>query len=213
MAPELVLGPLLRYAGETDATLWVETDAPCTVEVTADGLPHRSPTFSVEGHHYALVRLTGLQPASSYEYAITLNGEKVWPEANGDFPPSTIRTTGSDGEFVLAYGSCRVAVPHEPPYTLERGTVKRGGLSGKRYERDALFALAHEMMGNPREVWPDALLMLGDQIYADEPSPGALDFIRSRRDPGHPPGVADFEAHTRLYHDACGPPAPRCTST
>jgi phosphodiesterase/alkaline phosphatase D-like protein len=209
MAPELVLGPLLRYAGETDATLWVETDAPCTVEVTADGLTHRSPTFSVEGHHYALVRLTGLQPASSYEYAITLNGEKVWPEANGDFPPSTIRTMGSDGEFVLAYGSCRVAVPHEPPYTLKRGTVKRGGLGGRRFERDALFALAHKMMNNPRDSWPDALLMLGDQIYADEPSLGTLDFIRSRREPGHPPGVADFEEYTHLYHDAWGHPTMR----
>jgi hypothetical protein len=125
------------------------------------------------------------------------------------FPPSTIKTTGQDGEFVLAYGSCRVAVPHEPPYTLERGTVRRGGLSGKRYERDALFALAHEMMGGPREAWPDALLMLGDQIYADEPSPKALDFIRSRRDPDHPPGVADFEEYTRLYHDAWGHPTLR----
>src|SRR4028118_2032108 len=172
MAPELVLGPLLRYAGETDATLWVETDAPCTVEVTADGLPHRSPTFSVEGHYYALVRLTGLQPASSYNYAITLNGEKVWPEANGDFPPSTIRTTGSDGEFVLAYGPCRVAVPHEPPYPLERGPVKRGGLGGRRFERDALFALAHKMMNNPRDSWPDAPLMLGGPTDAGGAPPG-----------------------------------------
>ena len=209
MAPELVLGPLLRYAGETDATLWVETDAPCTVEVTADGLPHRSPTFTVEGHHYALVRVTDLEPASSYEYAVALDGASVWPERNSDFPPSTIRTTGSDGEFVLAYGSCRVAVPHEPPYTLERGKVRRGGLGGKRYEQDALFALAHEMMDSPRESWPDALLMLGDQIYADEPSPGATDFIRSRRDPDHPPGVADFEEYTRLYHDAWGHPTMR----
>ena len=209
MTPNLMLGPLLRYAGTTDATIWVETDAACTVEVTTDGLAHTSPTFTVEGHHYALVRLTGLEPASLYEYGVSLDGKKVWPEAGSDFPPSTIRTTGSDGEFVLAYGSCRVAVPHEPPYTLERGTVRRGGISGKRYERDALFALAHEMVGNPREAWPDALLLLGDQIYADEPSPKALDFIRSRRDPDHPPGVADFEEYTRLYHDAWGHPTLR----
>jgi len=209
MTPKLILGPLLRYAGTTDATIWVETDAACTVEVTTDGLSHDSPTFTVEGHHYALVRLTDLEPASFYEYSVTLDGETVWPEANSGFPPSTIKTTGADGEFVLAYGSCRVAVPHEPPYTLERGTVRRGGLGGKRYERDALFALAHEMMGNPREGWPDALLMLGDQIYADEPSPGTLDFIRSRRDPDHPPGVADFEEYTRLYHDAWGHPTLR----
>ena len=209
MTPKLILGPLLRYAGETDATIWVETDAPCEVEVTADGLPHRSPTFTVEGHHYALVRVPGLHPASFYEYSVGLDGETVWPEANPDFPPSTIKTTGSDGELLLAYGSCRVAVPHEPPYTLGRGTVRRGGLGGQRYERDALFALAHEMMDGPRDGWPDALLMLGDQIYADEPSPGTLDFIRSRRDPEDPPGVADFEEYTRLYRDAWGHPTMR----
>ena len=31
--PSLVLGPLLRHVGEHDATVWVETDAACTVEV------------------------------------------------------------------------------------------------------------------------------------------------------------------------------------
>ena len=209
MTSKLILGPLLRYAGASDATIWVETDAPCTVEVTANDLPHRSPTFTIEGHHYALIRLTDLQPASFYEYSVTLDGEKAWPEPGGDFPPSTIKTMGSDGELLLAYGSCRVAVPHEPPYTFSRGTVKRGGLDGQRFERDALFALAHEMMDGPRDSWPDALLMLGDQIYADEPSPRALEFIRSRRDPEHPPGVADFEEYTRLYRDAWGHPTMR----
>ena len=209
MTPKLVLGPLLRFAGETDATIWVETDASCTVEVTTGYLTHRAPTFAVEGHHYALVRLSGLEPASVYEYSVRLDGGPVWPEAGSGFPPSTIKTAGSDGELRLAYGSCRVAVPHEPPYTLRRGTVRRGGLDGRRYERDALFALAHEMMDVPGEGWPDALLLLGDQIYADEPSPGALEFIRSRRDPEHPPGVADFEEYTRLYRDAWGHPTMR----
>ena len=32
-APRLVLGPLLRYVGENDATIWVETDQACQVEV------------------------------------------------------------------------------------------------------------------------------------------------------------------------------------
>ena len=60
------------------------------------------------------------------------------------------------------------------------------------------------MMREPHERWPDALLLLGDQIYADEVSEGALDFIRSRRDTNEPPGeqVADFEEYTRLYWDA-----------
>jgi hypothetical protein len=56
----LVLGPLLRYAGSTQATVWVETDAPCEV-VVLDG---RQRTFSVEGHHYALVVLRDLEEGS-----------------------------------------------------------------------------------------------------------------------------------------------------
>ena len=32
-APQLVLGPLLRYVGETAATIWVETDRACQVEI------------------------------------------------------------------------------------------------------------------------------------------------------------------------------------
>ena len=32
-SPQLLLGPLLRYVGERDATVWVETDRPCEVEV------------------------------------------------------------------------------------------------------------------------------------------------------------------------------------
>jgi hypothetical protein len=45
---ELILGPLLRYAGETEATVWVETDTACKVEV----LGCSSPTFRIGHHHY-----------------------------------------------------------------------------------------------------------------------------------------------------------------
>ena len=66
MSPNLVLGPLLRYAGARDATVWVETDAACEVEVLVEGSSHRSHTFEVEGHHYTLIRSTGLKPGSSH---------------------------------------------------------------------------------------------------------------------------------------------------
>jgi hypothetical protein len=116
MAPQLILGPLLRYAGERDATVWVETDAACEVEV----LGHRSGTFEIEGHHYALVMITGLEPGETYEYEVSLDGGKVWPE--DDFPPSVIRTISPDGRLNLSYGSCRVTVPHERPHTLAAPT-------------------------------------------------------------------------------------------
>ncbi len=211
MAPNLSLGPLLRHVGTSDATVWVETDSPCEVEVRVGNISHRSPTFRVEGHHYALVRLTGLEPGSSYEYAVTLDGEVVWPEPEYDFPPPVIRTIVPDDTLTLAFGSCRVSVPHEPPYTLKRGVIKRGGMTGHRFERDALYALALRMRRQSPEGWPDALLLLGDQVYADEVSEGTIEFIRSRRDTSKPPGeeVADFEEYTRLYWDSWKDPTIR----
>jgi hypothetical protein len=201
MAPELSLGPLLRYAGERDATVWAETDDACEVDV----LGHTARTFEIEGHHYALVRLTKLEPGKTYEYEVYLDGTKVWPDDESDFPPSVIRTIAPDGELNLSYGSCRVSVPHESPFTLAADAHRDG------FERDALQALALRMMREPHERWPDALLLLGDQIYADEVSQGALDFIRSRRDTNEPPGetVADFEEYTRLYWDAWRDPVIR----
>ncbi|HEX2740056.1 MAG TPA: alkaline phosphatase D family protein [Rubrobacter sp.] len=201
MAPELNLGPLLRYTGESDATVWVESDAACEVEV----LGHKTRTFEIEGHHYALVEITDLEPGETYEYQVSLDGAKVWPDDEHDFPPSVIRTIAPDGELNLSYGSCRVSVPHEPPYTLPADAHKEA------YERDALQALALRMMNEPHERWPDALLLLGDQIYADEVSEGALEFIHSRRDTSEPPGeqIADFEEYTRLYWDAWRDPVTR----
>ena len=52
------------------------------------------------------------------------------------------------------------------------------------------------------------MILLGDQVYADEVSPDVREFIRSRRDPEVPPGetVADFEEYTRLYWESWGEP-------
>jgi hypothetical protein len=209
MTPGLILGPILRHVGASDATVWVETDVPCEVEVRVGRFPHNSRTFTVEGHHYALVVITGLGPGSTHEYEIRLDGEEVWPEPGS--PPSRIRTIAPEGELTLAFGSCRVSVPHEPPYTKRRGVIMRGGVSGRRFSRDALYTLAVRMRRQSSKEWPDALLLLGDQIYADEVSMGTREFIRSRRDPEEPPGeeVADFEEYTRLYWDAWKDPVIR----
>ncbi|MDQ4003161.1 MAG: alkaline phosphatase family protein [Actinomycetota bacterium] len=208
----LILGPMLRYVGPSEATVWVETDTPCEVEVLVGGSGHRAPTFAVGGHHYAIVRVTALEPGSSYEYVVKLNGKEVWPEPGYNFPASTIRTLSPDGKLTFAYGSCRVSVPHEKPYTLRRGKFSpSGGVRGRRFERDALHVLALRMISEARARWPDALVLLGDQVYADEVSMGCREFIRSRRDTKQSPGeeVADFEEYTHLYWDSWKDPAIR----
>src|SRR3984885_1656624 len=68
--PALVLGPMLRYVSETEATIWVETDRECQVEVLGRGVP----TFEVAGHHYGLVVVDGLAPGSEHEYQVALDG-------------------------------------------------------------------------------------------------------------------------------------------
>jgi hypothetical protein len=195
---DLVLGPVHRYVGETEATVWVETSAPCEVEI----LDRREPTFSVEGHHYALVVVTGLRPGRTYPYEVRLDGALRWPAAGADFPPSVIRTPAPGGELDVAFGSCRVALPHEPPYTLSPDEDERGR------EWDALYALALRMRREPVSRWPDRLLMLGDQVYVDEGSPDVRGRIAATRDPSAPPGlgVKDFEEYAWVYRDAWGDP-------
>ena len=105
---ELLLGPLVRYAGEDECSVWVETDAPCTVAV--NGCEDR--TFSVEGHHYALVHVTGLEPDSATPYEVALDGERVWPLAGN--PPSVLRTHARDAHDDL--------VELSPPH--DRGPVR-----------------------------------------------------------------------------------------
>jgi PhoD-like phosphatase len=52
------------------------------------------------------------------------------------------------------------------------------------------------------------LLMIGDQVYADEVPPATRSFIDARRDVSEPPGerVVDFEEYTRLYRESWADP-------
>ncbi|WP_326677040.1 alkaline phosphatase D family protein [Streptomyces sp. NBC_01237] len=208
----LRLGPLLRYVDwETgsSATVWVETDRPCTVEVRcADGASGSSPTFAVAGHHYALVVVTGLTPGSTTAYEVLLGTRRVWPPEESRFPASTITTPsveggGADGtgagqrDVRVSFGSCRWAA------------APAGGRDP--VGPDALDTLAGHLAADPDAVRPDVLLLLGDQVYADETSPATRRRIAARRDPNEPPGaeVADYEEYTHLYDESWRDPEVR----
>jgi hypothetical protein len=194
----LVLGPLLRYVGETEATVWVETDAPCEVEI----LGRTEPTFSVEEHHYALVRIEGLERGGFYEYEVALDGERRWPRQGSDLPPSAIRTLGRDKPLDICFGSCRVALPHEEPYIHSKDEHPDG------HEYDALFVLAKEMIRTERDKWPELLFLIGDQVYVDEGSPRTRERIHQRRGVATPPHeqVTDYEEYSWLYEESWSDP-------
>ena len=192
--PVLLLGPLLRHVDPVSATVWVETDRPCHVEV----LGRRARTFCVGGHHYALVVVEGLEPGSSTPYEVRLDGATVWPPEQSAFPPSRIRTPGTHEEFRIAFGSCRYATP---------STVD----TAEAIPPDALDAYAARIAGQPENRWPDALVLLGDQVYADELTSPTRSWLSLRRGEKAAPDaqVADFEEYTRLYAESWSDPQVR----
>lgn len=198
--PTLELGPVLRYVDATSATVWVETSEAATVSVTAGDHCASSRTFAVHGHHYALVELIGLAPGSKTPYVVEVDGERVWPSDDPDlagFPPSVIPTLQPGKPLRMAFGSCRVSVPHD-----EEGTASFGVDALRAY---ALFmAGITESSSQDRaqdERWPDLVLFLGDQVYADETSDEMKEFIEQRRDPEQPPWyeLKDYEEYAHLY--------------
>ena len=98
----------------------------------------------------------------------------MWPEAGNAATESTIRTQGGDQPLRIAFGSCRVAAPHAEPWSLTKDEHEEGR------EIDALLALGVRMRASDPADWPDLLVLLGDQVYADQVSPATKRYIESR---------------------------------
>lgn len=198
-APEdtLLLGPALRHVGDTTAVVWVQTAAPATVTV----LGCDATTFEVQGNHYALVTVTGLEPDTVTEYQVSVDGVQVWPRADSPFPPSVIRTRGPHRADRLraVFGSCRY------PKTGVAEIDEKLGV-------DALDCYATRMARLPVDDWPDALILLGDQVYADELTPEARRHLTGRRRRStqsgqRPPDeVVTFGEYEELYRHSWSDP-------
>ena len=204
---ELLIGPMLRFVDETTATVFVETNVSCRVSI----LGSETKTFTVAGHHYALVIIEGLAPGSTSAYDVKLDGDVRWPEPLSKFPPSVIRTLGGpDHRTRVLFGSCRSAAPHEPPWSLS-ATEDRRGLGV-----DSLRAHGLRMLNQEPTSWPDLVLFVGDQVYADEPSPKTKHKVERRRrlrrrmsKPTSPKIVVGFEEYVSLYQEAWTPEVER----
>ena len=197
----LVLGPLLRYAGESSATVWVQTRDRATVTLSAFGRQWSEPTFAVHGHHYALLTLEDLEPGSSSEYEVAVDGEVVWPEPEPRFPglpPSRIHALLRTRATRMAFGSCRTSVPHDAEGNSSNGV-------------DALRAYAYHLSQTSPTEWPHLVCFLGDQVYADETSEQMREFIASRRSLDEAPWeeLKDYVEYAHLYWLAWSDPLNR----
>ena len=193
MTAHLLIGPVLRRIEGDKATVWVETTEPTHVRVQAEGGGAGSaPTFSAYGHHYAIVIVEGLTRGAASEYRMWLDDQQVWPQADSPYPPSVIVTRAPDGDggpVSMVFGSCREATPQA---------------TGRKLPPDALDAYARRLMADPRDPQrrPDVIVLLGDQVYADNTSAKVRRFLKRRRAAGHH-GPADevvsFDEYTKLY--------------
>ncbi|MBW9108461.1 alkaline phosphatase D family protein [Microbacterium ureisolvens] len=187
MGSPLLLGPMLRYVDETSASIWVETRADCLVSVHVGGRSWKARSFTVHGHHYALVEVDRLEPGSVSPYQVQVDGVLVWPEPASGYPAPVIATRAPGRPSRIAYGSCRTSVAHDKSGNRTHGV-------------DSLraFALA---VADAREARPDLLIFLGDQVYADSTTKEMQAFIRARRDIRKEPGkeLKDFEEYAHLY--------------
>ncbi|MGW0503681.1 alkaline phosphatase D family protein [Micromonospora sp. NPDC003241] len=195
----LLIGPLLRRVVGTRATVWVETTAPATVTVrTAGGAAGTAATFSAYEHHYALVVVEGLTPDSATTYEVLIDDEVAWPAPESRFPPSVIRTRAEDDRdqpVRLLFGSCRETTQHA---------------TTRKLPPDALDAYTRRILDDPDPAaLPDLVVLLGDQVYADETSPTIKRLLRRRRRrPKDAPSdqVVSFDEYTKLYLESWSDP-------
>ena len=195
----IVLGPMVRYTSECEASMWVETRDAGEVAVITDGGRWSARTFGAHGHHYALVILDGLEPGQTYGYRVEVNGEQAWPLADSPFPDPFFKTLLHSRPTKMAFGSCRTSEPHDAKSNRKNGI-------------DSLRAVAHEIARDPHdERWPDLVVLLGDQVYADETSEAMQEYIEARRGLDAPPGeeLKDYVEYAHLYRLAYSEPAVR----
>jgi PhoD-like phosphatase len=169
---QMRIGPLVRATTATCVTIWAEFTQPCTMQLSV--IPTQSPqadpislsvrTTTVGGRHYATPQLNQLQPATWYTYHIHTTSPDIPTRQKTassllqcfrtlDQPPTAQTASPAvHPPLRLVYGSCRK--PDQPA-------------------TDALSAFATWLQHHfeQRETtWPHLLLLIGDQIYADQPT-------------------------------------------
>lgn len=192
------VGPLVRATSATSVTIWAEFSQPCTVQLSV--VPQQNPqdtpitvhvrTVTVGERYYAAPQLDGLQPATWYTYQFhsASQGEQ---DTTGAPRPQCFRTLNE------------TATEDQPSSQTARHTLRIAYGSCRKLdqpETDALSAFATWLQHHfeQREIaWPHLLLLIGDQIYADQPSPAVV-----QKHPHLRRGATHFADFALLYEHA-----------
>jgi phosphodiesterase/alkaline phosphatase D-like protein len=180
------IGPLVRATAATEVTIWAELSQPCSIllRVTpynaseSEAVTISASTITIGGHYYVAPQITNLQPATWYTYHLDTPEQEQYTSLLQCFRTLT-PDTEQQKPLRLVYGSCRrLSSPLQ----------------------DTLAALGkwlkeHEEARETR--WPHLLLLIGDQIYADQPAHKLRAMYPQLRH-----GATSFEDFTHFYQYA-----------
>ena len=190
----LLLGPLLRHVDPVSATVWVETDRPCEVEVLGRRASARSASAATTTR-WSWSRSSSRAARRRTRCSWTATGvaaARVRSSRQPDPHPGTGRRT------------------FRPPSAPAAGADHAEHSEGSRRTRSTPTPAGWPAAA--ADQWPDALVLLGDQVYADELTKETTPPLhRRRRHPRRAPAdeVADFEEYTRLYLESWADPQVR----
>jgi subtilisin family serine protease len=216
-------GPLLRYADHERAVVWLETVTPAMVRVTrrgaGDGSPsrHCAATVRVGGRYFAAVEITGLQPATYYQYTVELAplpGSGAIPTTSeaidASFPALTrpvvaamnaqLKPVSLDDSGWLGFRTLRQTYGHRLRFATGSCRVYPGDAKdGTDWGPDMLVGLGRWLIAhrNSRETWPDFLFLCGDQIYADDVGDDQGEMLVQGRFAARVPGPLDAAPDAR----------------
>lgn len=147
--PYLALGPMIGHTGPRDTRIWAKASEAGRLAVRvgttadlADARTIEGPALAADSDFMGHVLVAGLQPATTYYYAVVLAGAVAMARPYPSF--TTAGELGASGRTRIAFSSC----------------VGRSG-----FMTAAIWA---EMSARTRF---DLLLMLGDNHYADSTAP------------------------------------------
>lgn len=192
---QLLVGPLVRATDAASVVIWVEVSHACSITLRVTPYSKQENevgsvsvhTLMVGGHHYAAPQLQGLQPGTWYHYELFTDES---PLTDPSAPLlQCFRTLASEETdeapqkvpLRFIYGSCRkLDRPEDDTFT-------------------ALGAWLLQHVEQREQVWPHLLLLIGDQIYADEPP---ANFLQLHKDIVGNDGITTFANFARLYEYA-----------
>ncbi|GCE11853.1 alkaline phosphatase D family protein [Tengunoibacter tsumagoiensis] len=161
----LRVGPLVRAVSESSVVIWAELTEYCLVTCSAlsltdastDECLFRAPTTQVGERFYVAIQLTNLHPSTWYSYTLSC--------AASESEPALLFTPECQQCFRTLDHSLLPDQRH--PLRIAYGSCRKANLPAS----DTFNALGEWLIDHYEQrdtIWPHLLLLIGDQIYADQ---------------------------------------------